>query len=180
MSHHISHHIVQKEIPKQSLFTDLIQFKPSSYFHMDGFGALTGSSKATTVELATTGFVRLVLVLGDTYTNNISLSDNNTIFQVKETGTYLICPCVEIYDNAATAKEISTRIFDVTAGDGLYNLRKTFVGSSTGYEYTTLSGSFVAVLTSGRNYWVEIASSAGGYIGSNTTNWTLMKMTKAL
>lgn len=184
MSHHISNHIVQKQIPKQSLFTDAIKFTINGGYEYSVGGSNTGSVKSTTNSLTTTPR-RYILVRTDTYANDLVQANNNTTFTPNESGTYLSIISAEFYDNTANAKTPQLELIQLNFNGSVYSesslqvARGTFVGSSTNYEYGKLQNTMIVTLTAGTTYYYKATGTAnGGVINSfpTATNLTLLKI----
>jgi len=180
MSHHISNHIVQKQIPKQSLFTDAIKFTINGAYEYSVGGANSGSSKSTTNPLTTTPR-RYILVRTDTYADDLVQANNNTTFTPNETGTYLSIISAEFYDNSADTKTPQLELIELNGSSesSIQIARKTITGTSSSFEYARLENTMIITLTAGKSYYYKATGTAnGGVINSfpTATNLTLLKI----
>ena len=165
------------------LFSDCIKFTINgSYAYTSGDGN-SGSAQSTTLALTTTPR-RFILVSTDTYSSNITLSDNNTTFRPNESGTYLSIISAEFYDNSADTKLVQLELIEKMGGSESSRqiIRNNFTGSSTSFEYGRLNNTAIVTLNSSKDYWYKaIGSSNGGIINafSTATNFTLIKISKS-
>ena len=180
MSHHISNHIVQKQIPKQSLFTDAIKFTINGAYQYIAGSGNSGSAISTTNALTTTKR-RYILVRTDTYSNDLVQGNNNTTFTPNETGTYLSIISAELYDNNVSTKTIYLELIELNGSTetSLQMARATFTGTTSSlYEYGRINNTMVITLTAGKSYFYRAYSSNGGVLNAyaTTSNFTLLKL----
>jgi len=180
MSHHTTPHIVVTE----PLFTEAIKFTTDGTYNYTTENGNSGVAQGNLVPLSATSR-RFVLVRTDTYSSDISLSNDNTTFTPNETGTYLSFISAEFYDNSADKKEVTLSLYERVASNAIdvkQTARGTFVGSSTGYEFGRLENTMVINLVAGREYWYNILGNANGGVinkSSGLTNFTLIKFNKS-
>lgn len=180
MSHHISNHIVQKTTAP-SLFSECIKFTTNGTYNYTVENGNSGSAQGNLVPLSATSR-RFILVRTDTYSSDISLSNDNTTFTPNETGLYLSIISAEFYDNSADLKQITLSLYERVASNAIdvkQIARSSFFGSSTGYEYGRLENTMVVSLVAGTEYWFDILGNANGGVinkSSGLTNFTLIKI----
>ena len=165
------------------LFTDCIKFTINGSYAYTSGGGNSGSAQSTTLALTTTPR-RFILVSTDTYSSNITLSDNNTTFRPNESGTYLSIISAEFYDNSADTKLVQLELIEKMGGSESSRqiIRNNFTGSSTSFEYGRLNNTAIVTLNSSKDYWYKaIGSANGGIINafSTSTAFTLIKINKA-
>ena len=165
------------------LFTDAIKFTINGSYAYTGSGGNSGSAQSTTLPLTTTPR-RFILVSTDTYSSNITLSDNNTTFRPNETGSYLSTISIEFYDNSADTKMVQIELIEKMGSSESTRqiVRQTITGSSTSFEYSRLDNTMIVTLNSGKDYWYKATGTANGGIINNVssaTGFTLLKINKS-
>ena len=165
------------------LFSDCIKFTINGSYAYTSGGGNSGSVQSTTLPLTTTPR-RFILVSTDTYSSNITLSDNNTTFRPNESGTYLSIISAEFYDNSADTKLAQLELIEKmgSSESSRQIIRNNFTGSSTSFEYGRLNHTAIVTLNSGKDYWYKaIGSANGGIINafSTSTAFTLIKISKS-
>ena len=170
-------------LQSNELFTDIIKFTINGSYAYSAGGGNSGSAQSTTLPLTTTPR-RFILVSTDTYSSNITLSDNNTTFRPNESGTYLSIISAEFYDNSADTKLAQLELIEKmgSSESSRQIIRNNFTGSSTSFEYGRLNHTAIVTLNSGKDYWYKaIGSANGGIINSfsSSTGFTLIKINKS-
>ena len=166
------------------LFSDCIKFTTNGTYNYTTENGNSGSAIGNLVPLSATSR-RFILVRTDTYSSDITLSNNDCVFTPSETGTYLSIISAEFYDNSADLKEVSLSLYERVASNAIdvkQVARGTFVGSSTGYEFGRLENTMVVSLVAGTEYWYDILGNANGGVinkSSALTNFTLLKISKS-
>jgi len=165
------------------LFSDAIKFTINGSYAYTAGGGNSGSAQSTTLPLTTTPR-RFILVSSDTYSSNITLSDNNTTFRPNESGTYLSIISAEFYDNSADTKLAQLELIEKmgSSESSKQIIRNNFTGSSTSFEYGRLNNTAIVTLDSSKDYWYKAVGSAnGGTINafSTATAFTLIKISKS-
>ena len=166
------------------LFSDCIKFTTNGTYNYTVENNNSGSAIGNLVALSATSR-RFILVRTDTYSSNITLSNNDCVFIPSETGTYLSIISAEFYDNSADLKQITLSLYERIASDGIdvkQIARGSFVGSSTGYEFGRLENTMVVTLVANREYWYNILGDGNGGVinkSSALTNFTLIKISKS-
>jgi hypothetical protein len=180
-ANNISSNVTSINNLNSGLFSDVIKLTHTGFRTMNNSLVLTGSAESSSTVLIS-DFKRLRLTLTDTYSTNVSLSEDTTRLTPNsgETGYYLCNLNFEFYDNVVNTKALEIRMYDATNSAIKFSLRNTIVQTSTNFEYRTFSGSILIYLVAGSFYWFEVKSSNGGKINTNFTNITLQKMSKSL
>ena len=171
------------------LFTDAIKFQTNGMYAYT-VGGSNGNSQSS---LSTTP-IRLKLIRGDTYANNITLSNNDTCFTPSESGVYLSIISAEFADNGNDLKNAKLELIKLF-GSGLswgettlQMVRGTFTNSTTQTEYHRLNNTMCVNLVAGTIYYYKATSNNnGGVIVSGlqptgidpNTNFTLIKIAKS-
>lgn len=171
------------------LFTNAIRFQTNGMYAYT-LGGSNGNSQSS---LSTTP-IRFKLIRYDTYTNNITLSNNDTCFTPSESGDYLSIISAEFADNGNDLKNVKLELMKLF-GSGLswgettlQMARGTFTNSTTSTEHHRLNNSMIVSLVAGTIYYYKATSNNnGGVIVSGlqptgidpNTNFTLIKIGKS-